>query len=161
MWGKQMLNQRNNQRSEYPHRGRTGNRDMTFTFCHWPKTFQRTESDPQICRVFTVMTVWLACPTRADFHEKMKGRTASNSLPPNYVLQITDNQDRKFCSRIDDVVRLGTGTLLVIWRELEIAYDLMVSGVSFTINKYRKYTPDNCCQIPGVIRQRAPSEFGI
>lgn len=68
---------------------------------------------------------------------------------------------KKFCSRIDDVARLGTGTLLVIWRELEIAYDLMVSGVSFTINKYRKYTPDNRCQIPGVISQRAPSEFGI
>lgn len=62
----------------------------------------------------------------------------------------------KFCSRIDDVVRLQTGTLPVIWRELEIAYDLMVSGVSFIINKYREYTPDNCCQILGVISQRAP-----
>jgi len=110
-----------------------------------------------------VTTVWSACPTRADFsqEDEMKGRTASNSLPPTSVLQITDNQRRKFCSRIDDVVRLRTGTLPVIWRELEIAYDLMVSGVSFTINKYRKYTPDNCCQIPGVISQRAPSEFGI
>lgn len=107
------------------------------------------------------MTVWLACPTWADFHEKVKGGTASNSLSPSYVLQITDNQNRKFCSRIDDDVSLGTGTLPVIWRELEIAYDLLVSGVSFTINKYRKYTPDNCCQILGIISQRAPSEFGI
>lgn len=63
--------------------------------------------------------------------------------------------------QIDDVLRLRTGTLPVIWRELEIAYDLMVSGVSFTINKYREYTPDNCCQVSGVISQRAPSEFGI
>lgn len=49
----------------------------------------------------------------------------------------------------------------MIWRELEIAYDLMVSGVSFIINEYRKCTPDNCCQILGVISQRAPSKFGI
>lgn len=107
------------------------------------------------------MTVWFACPKQPDFLKKMKGRTASNSLPPTSVLQITGNQPPKFCSRIDDVARLRTGTLPVIWRELEIAYDLMVSGVSFTINKYRKYTPDNCCQISGVISQRAPSEFGI
>lgn len=66
----------------------------------------------------------LVCPTWADFHEKMKGRPASNSLPPSYVLQITDNQHRKFCSRIDDDARLGTGTVPVIWQELEIAYDL-------------------------------------
>lgn len=36
----------------------------------------------------------------------------------------------------------------------------MVSGVSFTINKYSKYTPDNCCQIPGVSSPRAASEYG-
>lgn len=58
-------------------------------------------------------------------------------------------------------MRLQTGTPPVVWRELEIAYDLTVSGVSFIINKYRKCTPDNCCQILGVVSQRTPSKFGI
>lgn len=85
-------------------------------------------------------TVCLACTAQVDFSEKMKGRTASNSLPLSYEWQITDNQHRKFSSTTDYVVGLGTGTIRVIWRELEIAHDLIVSGVSSTI-KYTENTP--------------------
>lgn len=84
-------------------------------------------------------TAWLACRAQADFPEKAKGG-GSSSLPLSYKWQMTDNQHGKFCSTMDDVVGFGVGTVRVIWRELEIAYDLMVSGVPSAI-KYPENTP--------------------